>query len=124
MSLIIIGIVSLLSGIMASMGLGGGMILIIYLTLFTDISQLRAQGINLIFFIPIAVISLVLHTKNHLVEWKKAIPAIIAGSITVSISAYLAAGFSQTLLRKLFAGFLILMGIKEFFSKNLSSDNK
>ena len=41
----------LFSGILGSMGLGGGGILIIYLSLFTATEQLKAQGINLIFFI-------------------------------------------------------------------------
>jgi uncharacterized membrane protein YfcA len=62
------------------MGLGGGMVLIVYLTVFAGFSQLAAQGINLVFFIPIAIISLVLHTKNKLVEWKKAVPAVLWGT--------------------------------------------
>ena len=49
-----------LTGIFASMGLGGGMVLIVYLTVFAGFSQIAAQGINLVFFIPIAIISLVL----------------------------------------------------------------
>ena len=76
-----------LTGIFASMGLGGGMVLIVYLTVFAGFSQLAAQGINLVFFIPIAIISLVLHTKNKLVEWKKAVPAVLWGTAAVIISA-------------------------------------
>lgn len=72
-----------LTGIFASMGLGGGMVLIVYLTVFAGFSQLVAQGINLVFFIPIAIISLVLHTKNKLVEWKKAVPAVLWGTAAV-----------------------------------------
>lgn len=79
-----------LTGIFASMGLGGGMVLIVYLTVFAGFSQLVAQGINLVFFIPIAIISLVLHTKNKLVEWKKAVPAVLWGTAAVIISAWLA----------------------------------
>ena len=76
-----------LTGIFASMGLGGGMVLIVYLTVFAGFSQIAAQGINLVFFIPIAIISLVLHTKNKLVEWKKAVPAVLWGTAAVIISA-------------------------------------
>ena len=79
-----------LTGVFASMGLGGGMVLIVYLTVFAGFSQLAAQGINLVFFIPIAIISLVLHTKNKLVEWKKAVPAVLWGTAAVIISAWLA----------------------------------
>ena len=97
------------------MGLGGGMVLIVYLTVFAGFSQLAAQGINLVFFIPIAIISLVLHTKNKLVEWKKAVPAVLAAVI---ISAWLANRIEQSLLSKAFGIFLILMGLKELFFKS------
>ena len=39
-----------LTGILASMGLGGGMILILYMTLIAGMEQLTAQGVNLLFF--------------------------------------------------------------------------
>lgn len=104
-----------LTGVFASMGLGGGMVLIVYLTVFADFSQLAAQGINLVFFIPIAIISLVLHTKNKLVEWKKAVPAVLWGTAAVIISAWLANRIEQSLLSKAFGIFLILMGLKELF---------
>lgn len=100
------------------MGLGGGMVLIVYLTVFAGFSQLLAQGINLVFFIPIAIISLVLHTKNKLVEWKKAVPAVLWGMAAVIISAWLANRIEQSLLSKAFGIFLILMGLKELFFKS------
>ena len=106
-----------LTGIFASMGLGGGMVLIVYLTVFAGFSQLAAQGINLVFFIPIAIISLVLHTKNKLVEWKKAVPAVLWGTAVI-ISAWLANRIEQSLLSKAFGIFLILMGLKELFFKS------
>lgn len=107
-----------LTGIFASMGLGGGMVLIVYLTVFAGFSQLVAQGINLVFFIPIAIISLVLHTKNKLVEWKKAVPAVLWGTAAVIISAWLANRIEQSLLSKASGIFLILMGLKELFFKS------
>lgn len=107
-----------LTGIFASMGLGGGMVLIVYLTVFAGFPQIAAQGINLVFFIPIAIISLVLHTKNKLVEWKKAVPAVLWGTAAVIISAWLANRIEQSLLSKAFGIFLILMGLKELFFKS------
>lgn len=107
-----------LTGVFASMGLGGGMVLIVYLTVFAGFSQLAAQGIKLVFFIPIAIISLVLHTKNKLVEWKKAVPAVLWGTAAVIISAWLANRIEQSLLSKAFGIFLILMGLKELFFKS------
>jgi hypothetical protein len=105
------------SGIMASLGLGGGMILIIYLTIFAGFSQLEAQGINLIFFIPTALLSLLLHTKNKLVKWKLIVPSIISGTISAAGAAYFAAGLKNQLLTKLFALLVLAAGIRELFTK-------
>ena len=60
----------LFSGILGGMGLGGGGILIIYLSLFTDIKQLTAQGINLLFFIPIGLIALTIYAFKKQIKWK------------------------------------------------------
>ena len=64
MSFFVIAIVSFATGVFASLGLGGGMVLIIYLTVFAGMPQIQAQGINLIFFVPIAIISIIIHNKN------------------------------------------------------------
>lgn len=56
-----------------------------------------------------------LHTKNKLVEWKKAVPAVLWGTAAVIISAWLANRIEQSLLSKAFGIFLILMGLKELF---------
>lgn len=117
MSFVIIAIVSFLTGIFASMGLGGGMVLIIYLTIFASTPQLAAQGINLVFFIPIAIISLIIHTKNKLIEWKKIAPSIICGTIGVFIGSMLATKLGSEKMSKLFAVFLIVIGIREITKK-------
>lgn len=117
MNFFIVLIVSFLTGIFASMGLGGGMVLIIYLTVFAGVNQLSAQGINLVFFIPIAIISLIIHTKNKLIEWKKIAPPIICGTIGVFIGSLLANNLGSDILSKLFAIFLIIIGIRELFAK-------
>lgn len=117
MNFIYILIVSFLTGIFASMGLGGGMVLIIHLTIFANVGQLAAQGINLVFFIPIAILSLIIHTKNKLIEWKKIVPTIICGTIGVFIGSMLATSINSDILSKCFACFLIVIGVKEFFAK-------
>lgn len=117
MRFFVICIVSFLTGVFASLGLGGGMVLIIYLTVFANLPQLEAQGINLIFFIPIAALSLYYHNKNHLVEWKKIVPILITGTIFVIIFSFIANKTDNRLLQKLFGVFVIIAGIKELFSK-------
>ena len=62
--LILTFLASLLSGICASMGLGGGSILILFLTLFLNVDRIVAGGVNLMFFIPVALVSVFMSIKN------------------------------------------------------------
>lgn len=119
-----IALVSFATGVFASLGLGGGMILIIYLTLFAGVSQIQAQGINLVFFLPIAAVSLYFHTKNKLVEWKKIVPVIISGTIFVTIFSLMANSMDSTLLKRIFGAFVILAGVKELLCKRTESSSQ
>lgn len=111
-----------LTGILASMGLGGGMILILYMTLIAGMEQLTAQGVNLLFFIPIAAAALIIHTKNKLVKWKKIVPAIICGVLSAIAGTYIAQSIGNDYLTKIFAVFVLITGIKELFSKTEKSE--
>ncbi len=122
MSIFVIAVVSFLSGFIASLGLGGGMVLIIYLAIFTGMGQLEAQGINLIFFIPIALISIFLHTKSKLIIWKRIIPSIITGIIAALVFSYIASLLGSRILSKIFSVFIIIIGLRELLKKS-SKDN-
>ena len=113
---IILSLVSALTGITASMGLGGGFILVIYLTVFKKMAQLEAQGINLLFFLPIAAFSLIFHAKNHLIEKKVLLPSILPEIAGVFLGVFFARAIGSDLLRKIFAGFVLLVGVREIFS--------
>ena len=71
-----------ISGIIAGMGMGGGTFLIPVLTIIFEFAQKTAQGINLLAFLPMAVVSLIIHFKNKLVNLKIGIPIVITGAIT------------------------------------------
>ena len=73
----------LLSGIIGAMGMGGGAVLIVYLTLFLDVEQLKAQGTNLIFFIPIGVTALIIYSIKKQIKWKKALPLAVGGIVGI-----------------------------------------
>ncbi len=118
MSIFVIAVVSFLSGFIASLGLGGGMVLIIYLTIFSGMAQLEAQGINLIFFIPIALISIILHTRSKLIIWKKILPSIITGAILALLFSFIASMLGSEILSKIFSVFIIIIGIKELIKKS------
>ena len=107
----------LFSGILGSMGLGGGGILIIYLSLFTNTKSLTAQGINLLFFIPIGLLSIIIYGVKKQIKWKPTLKMAIFGIIGAVCGIYLADILGGDITRKIFGGILILMGITELFKK-------
>lgn len=114
-------IIGLFSGIAASMGFGGGFVLIIYLTAFADVDQLSAQGVNLLFFLPIALISLIIHQKNKLIQWRVLLKIIPGGILGILLGAIISANINVDFLQKMFATLLIFVGCKELFHKNEKS---
>lgn len=117
-------IVGFLTGILASMGLGGGFILVVWLTMFSGTEQRTAQGVNVLFFLPIALIALIMHLKNGLVNKALVKRCAIGGVIGAVIGTFGSQVISNGLLRKLFALFLLAFGLRELFSKTKQKDNK
>ena len=109
-------IIGFATGILASMGLGGGFILVVWLTLFMNVSQRAAQGINVLFFLPIAFTALVMHLKNNLINKSLVKQMLFGGIIGAVFGTFGAQIVANELLRKLFALFLIAFGLREIFS--------
>ena len=105
------------SGVFGSMGLGGGTILVVYLTRYMNYSQLAAQGINLFCFIPTAFVSTVIYYKNKLTDKKIVFPLVLWGLIGSVAGFLLLSQLPDEILRKLFGGFLVILGLKELLSK-------
>ncbi len=118
-----IGIIGFLSGIISGMGIGGGAILIPALVLLCGVSQQTAQGINLVYFLPTAIASLIIHIKNKNVEIKTAAIIGISGVIGAIGGTMLAVYLSGEILKKLFASFLFIIGIYEVY-KGIKSKNQ
>ncbi|MCH5196020.1 MAG: sulfite exporter TauE/SafE family protein [Oscillospiraceae bacterium] len=113
-----------LTGILASMGLGGGFVLVVWLTLFMNTDQRAAQGINVLFFLPIAFTALIMHLKNGLINKKLVKKLLFGGVVGAAIGTLGAQLVANELLRKLFALFLIAFGLREMFSAKSSADTK
>ena len=104
-------LVLLACSVISSMGLGGGGLLILYLIGIKGISQLKAQGINLFFFIPCSVFSVIIYIKNGLVKPKKLLP-MLAGSALGALGGSLVVNrIGADALKTLFAFFLIVSAI-------------
>ena len=107
----------LFSGVLGAMGLGGGAVLIVYLSVFKDTPQLKSQGINLIFFVPIALLAVTVYALKKKIKWKITLPLSIGGILGAFLGVMLTDFLTAAFLAKLFGGFLCILGLKEIFSK-------
>lgn len=116
-----------LSGILGGMGMGGGTLLIPLLTIFLSVDQKLAQGINLVAFLVMALISLIIHFKNGYIKTRGTFYIIGSGVLFSCLSAFLAGYLPSDILRKCFGGFLCLLAIIEIakaFKKDKKAANK
>ena len=124
MSFIIALLVGAVTGVISSWGIGGGTLLVLYMSAFTKIQQQAAQGINLLYFLPTGVAALVSHIRNKLIDWKCVLPAVIGGVPVAIATSLLATGLETKLLGKCFSVFVIIVGVSEFFRKPKQSDKQ
>lgn len=105
-----------LGGIIGGMGMGGGTLLIPLLTLFGGLSQHLAQSLNLLVFIPMAIVALIIHFKHKLVDYKKAIFVILPAILGALTGSFLSNNLDENLLSLCFGIFLIALGFFQLFS--------
>lgn len=124
MNVLWMAIAGFISGIIGGMGMGGGTLLIPILTIFLGFAQKNAQAINLLVFIPMALFALIIHIKNKLVDFGVGIPIIISGIFFSIGGSLLASVLSNELLKKIFAIFLLLVGVNQAIQTIIAIKNK
>lgn len=105
-------------GLLSGLGVGGGSLMILWLTLVQKMDFTTAKYLNLLFFLPPAVISTLAHLFRKKLSIKKIIPAALAGMISASVFIYLSSTWDVNILRKLFGGLLLLSAWKELRYQN------
>lgn len=102
-----------ITGMLSAFGLGGGTLLLLWLSLFGGMAQQTAQGVNLLYFLPTAAASLPMHWKHGYLDGRLVAWAGGAGMVMAAVSADLAAGLETELLHKCFGVYLLAMGTWE-----------
>lgn len=110
-------IVGCVLGFLAGLGVGGGSLLILWLTLAVGTPHPEARVINLLFFLPSALISSLFRWKQGTLNIRKVIPAVIAGCISAALFSWLSQEADIGLIKKLFGGLLLVTGLRELFYK-------
>jgi len=113
----IAALAGLITGILSGFGVGGGTLLLLYMTLFAGVDQHTAQAINLLYFLPTAATALPSHIKNGFIDKKAALPAIFAGLLCTGLAAWIATALDVELLRRCFGAYLLYIGIRELRKK-------
>ena len=101
----------IIGGIIGGMGMGGGTLLIPLLTILLGVEQHVAQAVNLVVFIPMAIVSLLIHFKNNLIETNKVFYIMLGGIPSCVIGCIVASFVSGEVLKKIFGGFLIILSV-------------
>lgn len=109
-------------GFLAGLGIGGGSLLILWLTIALQMEQSTARCINLLFFLPAAFISILFRKKQGDISLKRLCPAIITGCISAGLFSLLAQTLDTQIIRKGFGVLLLFTGCRElFFPKKRST---
>lgn len=123
-------LIGFFSGIITAIGMGGGTVLVLLLTLVLMIPQQVAQSANLIFFIPTAITVIVLNIKEKNIDIKVGINIILFGIIGASLGSIIATKIDVKNLKKFFGIFLICIAIHEIYNyyklyiKSKNTNNK
>lgn len=113
MTEIVIGIVS---GIVSGTGMGGGTILIFLLSFMLGVEQHIAQATNLIFFIPTAIVAIIVNWRNKNIDLKLAILISVFGIFGAIIGANISTHIDVKILKKCFGIFLVIITLNEIYS--------
>ncbi len=109
--------VGLLTGILSGMGIGGGSLLILYLTAVIGTDQYVAGGINLLYFLCCAPTALASHILHKRLEWQAVLWCSLSGFVTSLGAAWLASQLNTDWLRRGFGVLLLYVGARELFCK-------
>ena len=106
-------IVGAVLGFLAGLGVGGGSLLILWLTLVLKIPADTAAGINLLFFVPTAITASLFRLKQGTLDFKRILPALMAAVASAAALTLLSGNLDAELLRKPFGILLLVTGIRD-----------
>lgn len=106
-------LVSSVLGCLSGLGVGGGSLLMLWLTLVINMPIENARMINLMFFIPSAAISVLFHIKEDEFSIRPLLPAIVCGIFSSLLFVWISSQVSTDFLQKAFGILLLPTGLHE-----------
>ena len=115
--------VTFLCSALSGMGIGNAGLFVLYLVAVAGVEQLRAQGLNLVFFLLSASTALAVHVKKRKLPYRVICFLAVFAVLGAIIGAFVATSLPTQILRKLFGGMLVLSGIFSLLGKRKKSDS-
>ena len=100
-------------GFLSGLGVGGGSLLLLWLTLVMGVDQPTARVMNLQFFLPCALLATAFRRKQSNPNWKLILPAAVAGVLGAALGNHLGPHLDRDLLKKAFGILFLLTGLRE-----------
>lgn len=108
-----LGIIGVAAGFLAGLlGVGGGILMVPAMVLLLNFDQHVAQGTSLLVIIPAAITGSVTHYRNGRLTLRDAVFLAAGGVIGAALGSIFALSVADTVLRRLFAGLLLVSGLR------------
>lgn len=108
-------------GFLSGLGTGGGSLLMLWLTAVLGMPQQTAGGVNLLFFLPAALVACLLRRKQGTLRLRRVLPAVVGGCCAAFAFSRLGTHMDTRILRRLFGVLLLLTGFREVTYKGKDS---
>ena len=104
-------------GFLTGLGVGGGSLLMVWLTAVLGMNALSARGVNLLFYLPGAAIAIFIRKRQGSIQWKHVLPPAAAGCIAAAVCSRFSTAVGNSVMQKIFGAILIVAGLRELLWK-------
>jgi len=108
-------IAGLVLGYLAGLGVGGGSLLMLWLTIALEMDYSQARAINLMFFLAAAGAVSFFRWKRGTINFAQILPAVIVGCACTAAATWFSDKVDKELIQKLFGALLLFTGFRELF---------
>ena len=100
-------------GFLSGLGVGGGSLLLLWMTLVLGADPAQARVMNLMFFLPSAIVATAFRWRRSKPDWHHILPAAGAGLLGAVIGNLLSPILPRDLLKKAFGVLFLVSGVRE-----------
>lgn len=104
-------------GFLTGLGVGGGSLLMVWLTAVLGMDALTARSINLLFYLPGAAIAILFRKHQGKIQWRNILLPALAGCSAAAVCSTFSTAVDHSWLQKVFGVILIAAGLRELLWK-------